>query len=83
MTHSGGKPHAVGDRGQRYQVTFFDESANKRKVFGWTNSAEDAANMATTLALRPNWTLAQVWDRTIAGDPFVEQSPLTTQAEPR
>ena len=43
MTHSGGKPHTnVGDKGQRYEVTFFDEEVNLRRVFGWSEDYEGA-----------------------------------------
>lgn len=63
MTHSGGKPHAVGDRGQRYEVTAFDESKNARFVIGWTNDAEFARGMAVGAELHPSWNFAQVRDR--------------------
>lgn len=63
MTHSGGKPHEVGDRGQRYEVSVFDEGQNKRIVLGWTNNPESASEMAAGAELRPGWTHAQVKDR--------------------
>jgi len=28
MTHSGGKEHAVGDKGQRWEVSFFNPALN-------------------------------------------------------
>src|SRR5689334_25301932 len=46
MTHSGGKPHPVGDKGQRYEVTVFDTGKNERIVVGWTNDAATARSMA-------------------------------------
>lgn len=63
MTHSGGKPHAVGDRGQRYEVSCFDETKNARIVIGWTDDAAGAARWATSVELRPSWKFAWVTDR--------------------
>lgn len=81
MTHSGGKPHAVGDRGQRYQVTFFDESANKRKVCGWSETAEGARSYVKGIELHPGWSVPQIWDRTIESDPLIEPSVPTVGTE--
>jgi hypothetical protein len=63
MTHSGGKPHAVGDKAQRYEVTAFDTNKNERIVIGWTNDPETARNMADGAILRPSWAFPQVRDR--------------------
>lgn len=63
MTHSGGKPHAVGDKGQRYEVSVFDEGKKERIVIGWSNDAAVARSMADSAELRPSWTFAQVRDR--------------------
>lgn len=52
MTHSGGKPHAVGDRGQRYEVTFFDPRENARRVFGWSDDKVVAQVMADSVENR-------------------------------
>ena len=64
MTHSGGKPHAVGDRGQRYEVTYFDPDANIRKVFGWSDTAEGAQAFARSIELHPSMQFPQIRDRT-------------------
>ena len=61
MTHSGGKPHAVGDRGQRYEVSFFD--GEKRQVYGWTDDAETARKMGDSIDKHPVWGFPQVRDR--------------------
>lgn len=67
MTHNGGRPHTnVGDRGQRYEVTVFDESQNKRLVVGWSNDPKGASDMGTAAELRPSWKFAQVKDRAVA-----------------
>ena len=64
MTHSGGKPHTnVGDKGQRYEVTFFDEEVNLRRVFGWSEDYEGAVKMGETLVKRPSWRDFEVIDR--------------------
>lgn len=66
MTHSGGQPHAVGDRGQRYEVSVYDDSAGRRIVIGWADDAAMASNMATAAELRPSWMFAWVTDRRAA-----------------
>lgn len=63
MTHSGGKPHAVGDRGQRYEVSFFDPNLNRRRVFGWTDEIEVARRMADGIEKHPAWQFPQITDR--------------------
>jgi hypothetical protein len=83
VTHSGGKPHAVGDRGQRYQVTYFDEAANKRKVCGWSDTAEGARSFVDGIIQHPGWSFAQIWDRTISSDPLIDPSTPTVPAGDR
>jgi hypothetical protein len=63
MTHSGGKPHAVGDRGQRYEISFHDRDGNQRRVFGWAESEIGAKQMASALETRTGWTDAKINDR--------------------
>lgn len=63
MTHSGGKPHEVGDRGQRYVVSVYDEAQNKRIDLALTNDIKHASEMATGAELRPSWKFAWVTDR--------------------
>lgn len=79
MTHSGGKPHTnVGDRGQRFEVTFFDPYDNKRKTFGWSATAEGARQLADSIELHPSWAYPQINDRE-ADDYTV--TPDTTEQE--
>ncbi len=61
MTHSGGKPHAVGDRGQRYEVTYFD--GEQRCVFGWSETITGAYAMKRCIEKHPSWTNPLVKDR--------------------
>jgi hypothetical protein len=63
MTHSGGKPHAVGDNGQRYEVSYFDPSANVRKIFGWSDEIASAQVMAGNVEKHPSWSYPQIRDR--------------------
>lgn len=62
MTHSGGKPHAVGDRGQRYKVTFIDGN-NQRATLGWSESATGALGFIEGVKAHPVWSKPQVYDR--------------------
>ena len=66
MTWGGGKPHAVGDRGQRYEVTYANPESDepeKRRVFGWSDTTEGAAAMMRSIELHPVWTAGEVRDR--------------------
>lgn len=63
MTHSGGKPHEVGDRGQRFQVSVYDEDAGARQVVCWLEDETQANKIAESVVLRPGWTKAEILDR--------------------
>ena len=63
MTHSGGKPHEVGDRGQRYEVSIFNEADGERYVVCWTGLKIMANLIGESLELRPGWKQAEVLDR--------------------
>lgn len=54
---------AVDDRGQRYEVSYFDPRANCRSVLGWTNDAGIARRMAIGVELHPVWALPVITDR--------------------
>ena len=66
MTHSGGKPHPVGDRGQRYEITFFN--GKKRQVYGWTDNADNAHRICDSINKHPVWRLPQLRDRAVDKD---------------
>jgi hypothetical protein len=66
MTHSGGKPHAVGDRGQQYEITFFDPDTNERLVLGWTDDIVAAQGMSNGIEQHPSWCYPQIRDRRAA-----------------
>lgn len=63
MTHLGGKPHAVGDQGQRYEVTFLDHDADQRRVLGWTDDHSVALRMVSGVNAHPTWNFPWVVDR--------------------
>lgn len=62
MTHSGGKPHHVGDRRQRYEVRYVDADDGIEKVFGWTDETDGGA-MVECINLHPVWNSPRVVDR--------------------
>lgn len=65
MTHSGGKPHTnVGDRGQRYEVTFvWIGKTAPRVVFGWADDHAGAEAMCRSIELHPSMMLPECRDR--------------------
>lgn len=63
MTINGGQPHAVGDRGQRYEVTFFNPATKRRQVLGWSATHDGAASMAAAVDAHPSWEQPQIEDR--------------------
>lgn len=63
MTINGGKPHAVGDRGQRYEVTFFNPATDKRQVLGWSETREGADSLVAGIDKHPTWRSPIVQDR--------------------
>jgi hypothetical protein len=66
VTHSGGKPHHVGDRGQRYEVSF-EDVGGKRMVFGWSDDMAGAERMMASIRLHPTWVQPAVRDRSADG----------------
>lgn len=64
MTWGGGRPHPVGDRGQRYEVrvTGYPE-AGKTMVVGWTDDVDRAGAILTSILKAPGATSAEIFDR--------------------
>lgn len=62
MTHSSGKPHPTGDRGQRYEVTYL-EDGGERKVYGWTDDLLVTEHMCRMIGLHPERRDPKVRDR--------------------
>ena len=63
MTWGGGKPHAVGDRGQRYEVRATGYPRKERSVIGWTESLDGAERMMVGILKAPGCTSAEIFDR--------------------
>lgn len=63
MTINGGKPHEVGDRGQRYEVTFFNPATGKRQPLGWSDTQEGVNALVGAIDSHPSWEQPQVQDR--------------------
>ena len=64
MTHSGGKPHNVGDKGQRYEVMANGYPKDRTdNVIGWSNTLEGAKQMMDAILLAPGCTSARIFDR--------------------
>jgi len=64
MTHSGGKPHAVGDRGQRYEVVANGyPKRDSENVIGWTSDLKGAYRMMSAILTAPGCTSARIYDR--------------------
>lgn len=63
MTHSGGKPHNVGDKGQRYEISYYCPTEKRRKVFGWTDKPEAVCAMISSIALHPTMESPLFTDR--------------------
>lgn len=53
----------VGDRGQRYQVTFFNPATFRRQVLGWCETIEGADSLAAGIKSHPVWELPEIEDR--------------------
>lgn len=51
MTINKGKPHAVGDRGQRYEVQYIVD--DEPYVYGWTDELQTAKVMVESINLHP------------------------------
>lgn len=63
MTHSGGKPHKVGDEGQRYEVRSTGYPKKAESVIGWCPELEGAERMAQAIRKAPGCTSTVIWDR--------------------
>lgn len=63
MTHSGGKPHNVGDKGQRYEVRASGYPKEAENIIGWSDALKGAERMAAAIRLAPGCTSTEIWDR--------------------
>lgn len=63
MTHSGGKPHPTGDRGQRFEISYWSKAYHRRMIFGWSDNVAGAVAMAESINLNPSMTHPEIKDR--------------------
>lgn len=63
MTHSGGKPHAIGDRGQRYEVRATGWPKAEQSVIGWWSDLQAAHQAAAGFKKAPGCTEVEIFDR--------------------
>ena len=63
MTHSGGKSHNVGDKGQRYEVRATGYPKPDKSIIGWSNDLDGAEIMAAAIRLAPGCTSTEIFDR--------------------
>lgn len=63
MTHSGGKPHNVGDKGQRYEVRATGYPKPEVSVIGWSTTLEGAESMAGAIREAPGCLSTVIFDR--------------------
>lgn len=63
MTINGGKPHAVGDRGQRYEITYRDGRTAERRTLGWCETREKADMIVLAMSSHPTWSAFEIEDR--------------------
>jgi hypothetical protein len=56
-------PEQIGDKGQRYEVTYFDTDAGKRRTFGWTSTLAGARSLAQAIDLHPTMDEPMIMDR--------------------
>jgi len=58
----------VGDRGQKYKVTFSNRYDDKRRTFGWSKTTEGAQSMVDSINMHPSMTSPRIIDRENAND---------------
>jgi len=63
MTHSGGKPHQTGDKGQRYEVSYFDTHMKERRTFGWASTKDGVKSMMDSIEKHSAMEFPHVIDR--------------------
>lgn len=63
MTINGGKPHAAGDRGQRYAVFYKKAGSPQEHSFGWTNKLDTARAMQQSIIMSYGMHYPRIHDR--------------------
>jgi hypothetical protein len=58
VTINGGKPHAVGYKGQRYKITVAEQGRKDRRIVGWAGKPASRIEL-DMLETRPSWSDAR------------------------
>ena len=53
----------TGDKGQRYEISVFDQGEGKRIAVAWTNNKLLAEGFRISFEKRPSWSDVEVLDR--------------------
>ncbi len=53
----------TSDRGQRYEVTYFNPQTKSRCVFGWSDDQTGVDAMRNSITKHPTWRDPKVRDR--------------------
>ena len=75
MTHSGGKPHNIGDRGQRYEVRATGWPKDGESAVGWTDDLKHAEKMASSILKAPSCAAAAIIERAMCTICATVESP--------
>lgn len=74
MTHSGGKPHNVGDKGQQYEVRAIGYPTAGVNIIGWSKTIDGAKRRMEAILLAPRCTSAYVFDRLLNATVFTKEA---------
>lgn len=56
-------PEKIGDKGQRFEVTYWDTDKQMRLTFGWAETMDGAEQFADAIRLHPTMGLPIIRDR--------------------
>jgi hypothetical protein len=59
-------PDRIGDKGQRYEITYVDVDTGQRRVFGWASTIEGARQYETSISLHPSMASPLIRDRAMS-----------------
>lgn len=75
-------PEKIGDKGQRFEVTYWDSDKQMRRTFGWADKMEAAEQFADVIRLHPTMGLAEIKDR-VGGFSLRDEPSLVPGARSR
>ena len=56
-------PEKIGDKGQRYEVRYFDGADRTLKTFGWAKTLASAERLCDAIRIHPVWNTPTIFDR--------------------